>query len=312
MFEKPTVFILGAGASVPYAYPTGFQLQEDIKQLLINVPEPGVQGFIPCESHPYNPALWDELGYDREKLRNLFNDLSHAATYSIDKFLERKPVHIALGKLLIAYTLKKKEYVHNLHIELRKSNWYAELINRLDLAPENMDDLKISFVTFNYDRSLEYFFYHLLKNRSVDEKKAVEAFKKIEIVHVYGGFGNFPWEKDGIPYDRAITPAILKRLAEGIKIMSDERETTDDLKNARRLIEKAGNIYFIGFGYDQDNLKRLNMPYNSVINAGKAGTTVGLSHSDRNRMESHFHGGMFLAPSNMDIMQFLEQAIEYR
>jgi hypothetical protein len=30
MIDRSTVFILGAGASVPYGYPTGFQLRNDI------------------------------------------------------------------------------------------------------------------------------------------------------------------------------------------------------------------------------------------------------------------------------------------
>lgn len=307
MINKTTVFILGAGASVPFHYPTGFELQEKIKQLLRNVPTR--DNVIVNENFPYQPALWNELGFSRERLRMFFDDFSHSATYSIDKFLERRPDHMDLGKLLIAHVLKREEQAHLLHMGLKEDNWYAELANRLDLTADNIGDFRLSFVTFNYDRSLEYFLYYLLKNRTTDIKKAHEAFKKMEIVHVYGGFGNFPWEGGGIPYDYNVTPEILKRFANGIKIMSDERET-DELKSAKRLVEKADYIYFIGFGYDEDNLKRLTITFKPSIIANVKGTALGLSFSDRIRLKEYFET-ITLANPEEGIMKFLDRYVEY-
>lgn len=307
MINKKTVFILGSGASAPFNYPTGFELQEEIKQFLRNVPK-GENILLPKNSS-YQPALWNELGFSREKLLMFFNDFSHSATYSMDKFLERRPDHMDLGKLLIAYVLKQKEQAHLLHGGLREDNWYAELANRLDFTPDNINDFKLSFINFNYDRSLEYFMYYLLRNKTTDINKAHEAFKRMEIIHVYGGFGNFPWDEGGIPYDYNVTPEILKRFANGIKIMSDERDT-EELKISKELIDKADYIYFIGFGYDENNLKRLGVSYRILKRGRFSGTAFNLKPSDRIRVTEYLHG-ISLAKSNETIMNFLDQYVYY-
>jgi hypothetical protein len=238
-----------------------------------------------------------------------FNDFSHSATYSIDKFLERRPDHIELGKLLIANILRQKEQAHYLHIGLTDTNWYAELVNRLDLNPDNINSLKLSFITFNYDRSLEYFLFYLLKNKTTDAQKAHEAFKKLGIIHVYGGFGNFPWDEGGIPYNQNVTPEIIKRFANGIKIMSDERDTIE-LGMAKALIDRADYICFIGFGYDENNLKRLGIS-RRIMEEGKFfGTAFNLKHSDRMRARDYICG-INLAKSDETIMSFLDQYVFY-
>jgi len=303
MIIKSSVFILGAGASVPYSYPTGFELQEEIKNYLKNVdlqPDKEVQ-----------LKLWDDLGFKLIQLKKFYTDFSHSATYSVDKFLERRPDHIELGKLLIAFVLKKKEHAYSLAINLKESNWYADLANRLDMAPDNVSGLKVSFVTLNYDRSLEYFLYNMLKHKTTDEVKALEAFKSIKIIHVYGGFNNFPWESEGISYDDVVTKDILTKYSSGIKIMSDERQT-DDLKKAQEFISLAHNVYFIGFGYDRKNLERLGFQYHQSMGQNieyLTGTAFGMKNTEINDAEDFTQG--VIAPSTVTIMDFIDSYVKY-
>ena len=98
-----TVFILGAGASVPYGYPTGFELNEKIKNFLLNRPESlGVAAKSQFEEFK---VLFD-LEYTIENLKKFYDALSKSVTISIDKFLENRPDLLELGRMLIVYELK--------------------------------------------------------------------------------------------------------------------------------------------------------------------------------------------------------------
>ena len=137
--EKNTVFILGAGASVPYGYPTGFDLSQQIK---------GYLGNLVTESlgmHEHLAPMLRELGHGIKELKEFYECFFGAATYSIDKFLENRPDFGMLGKLLIAYFLKVKEGPNLIFNRLRENNWYAELFNRLDVTVDNAKKLQHFF-----------------------------------------------------------------------------------------------------------------------------------------------------------------------
>jgi len=127
---------------------------------------------------------------------------------------------------------------------------------------------------------LEFFIYNVLKERTTKSQDIiVSAFNSIPIVHVYGCLGNLPWSKDGgIEYSYEFEPEDIKKMASGINIMSEERET-EELKKAHELLRDAKNIYFLGFGYDELNLDRLEITKYG-INKKMRGTSYGLSEKD--------------------------------
>lgn len=286
MIKTDSVFILGAGASVPYGYPTGFELAEGIKTFLLNFPyDPKVASKDMAEVHNFFNQLVSPL----PKLKQFYDALLKASTYSIDKFLENRPDYLELGKLLIAYMLKKKEHEFNLFINLKEKNWYAELFNRIDANVENISKNRISFITFNYDRSLEFFLYNLLKSRSTKrDEDILQAFNSIHIIHVYGSLGCFPWESScPIPYSYEFTPDHIKKMSANIQIMSNEGET-EEFRAAHKLLNQARNIYFIGFGYDFSNLHRLKIieyAKNKVVK----GTVIGIPLTLQKEIESFFN-----------------------
>ena len=54
----------------------------------------------------------------------------------------------------------------------------------------------VAFITFNYDRSLEFFLLTTLKNRyQKTEQECAAKLKNIPIVHLYGKLALLPWEK---------------------------------------------------------------------------------------------------------------------
>jgi len=310
LITKNTVFILGAGASVPYGYPTGFNLSQEIKISLQNV-----NTGIPEIREDLLP-LFNELGYGTKELMEFYECFLNAATYSVDKFLENRPDFEVLGKLLIAYFLKRKENSHQLFIGLRESNWYAELFNRLDVIIYNIKNYKISFITFNYDRSLEFFLHSFLKNRTTrNSKDILDALSCIPIVHVYGSLGNLPWEQDnGIDYDYKVNPSQIKRMAEGIDIMSGEKDSVQ-LKRAQKLLLNSHYIYFIGFGYDKTNLRRLKIHDLTNVTEVIKGTSIGIDQSRQREIYDFLHIGsypVFIADNQTEIMEFLENFVIFQ
>jgi hypothetical protein len=318
--EENTLFILGAGASVPYGYPTGFQLSQEIKSCLQNI-HIDRQSWQPQQENLFD--VLNKLGYKVEQLEQFYRCFLGAAVYSVDKFLEKRPDHQDLGKLLIAYVLKRKEDSHRLFIKLQEDNWYVELFNRLDVTVNNIADCRISFLTFNYDRSLEVFLHSILESRTTKTSEAViGAMASLPIVHVYGGLGNLPWTKsNGIAYDYNILPDQLKSMAEGIDIMSSERDSVQ-WERAHDLILNSTYIYFIGFGYDETNLSRLKIR-DCMKEKTIKGTAAGIKHSRRSEITNFFDLGernvydrmgsyIELADEKTSIMEFLDSTVVFQ
>jgi hypothetical protein len=61
--------------------------------------------------------------------------------------------------------------------------------------------------------------------------------------------------------------------------MSEKQEDARVFQMAYRLLNEAGYIYFLGFGYHQTNLRRLGMA-NLKEKANKFGTSLGLGKAE--------------------------------
>ena len=140
------------------------------------------------------------------------------------------------------------------------------LYSRMNSLFEDFDKNKISFITFNYDRSLEQFLFKALKSTfNKPEKECAEKLSKIPIVHLYGQLDPLPWQaKEGEDFPYLPAHKIAGRIVkarENIKLISEERdvEKSEAFKEAYELIKKAKKIYFLGFSFDETNLKRLNI-----------------------------------------------------
>ena len=93
MINKPTVFILGAGASEPYGFPVSRGLVEEAVGMLRQPEEPRLR------------MLQDVCGCSTEGMARFADSLEHAATPSIDAFLEGRKDYLELGRAVIAALL---------------------------------------------------------------------------------------------------------------------------------------------------------------------------------------------------------------
>jgi hypothetical protein len=243
-----TVFILGAGASVPYGFPTGGELVGNI-----------IGGRFPPDSvvarHPQ------------------FNDfranLAGAKARSVDIFLSRDKQREfeSIGKLAIAENLLFCEAHEKIFGPDIKDDWYEYVFNTVlerttDLA--EVAELPLAFITFNFDRSLEHFLYVYLKSNFPNnvDAEVIEVIGRIKIVHVHGYLGPLDWQQTGgRSYGDKVTADSVMKAAQNIHIMHETIADSEDFKYARAIIELADSIMLLGFGYHAENMERLALPF---------------------------------------------------
>jgi hypothetical protein len=316
VIDKRTVFVLGAGASCPYGYPSGARLREMI-----------------C----LDKGFWDSyVGYrDRQNLgnkkseeinrfRKIFKD---SGIRSIDVFMANNPNLAQIGKYIITYEIFRAERqslfdeeakLAQESIKRRRDNsgsfdllstalfeggdWYFYLYNKLIeglVGPTSLPDFSsgnLAFITFNYDRSLEYYFYERLRNSytGVTESDIAKCLGNFKILHVYGRVAPLKWQdpKYGVEYRLEINESLLQNSSSNIRTIYEEKENPE-LIEAQNLLKQAERIFFLGFRYAKENMEVLGLP--AIISPLKCwvfGTAFGMYEIEINRIRNQFIKGV--------------------
>lgn len=320
MITKPTVFVLGAGASMPYGFPSGSQLVREICGSTIGLHFEDQNSLL--DKGEVTKILHDVFG--EFKTHEFGKALFLSQNYSIDAFLEGRPEFIEIGKWAISLFILRNEIETNLFgFNFQDRGFYRYLTDKLGTRWENLKENKLAFITFNYDRSLEHFLYTALHHKyGKSEQECSEAISQIPIIHVHGSLGKLPWQaKDGIPYGGnlkrnnnklSVANGAASSASKQINIIPDgifnykvPDEITDILTNAKR-------IYFLGFSYHDDNIKKIgvdslaeierqNNPYVSV--SRMKGTGLGL---EKKELEAVQRWHIDIPDSKIDALQFLK------
>lgn len=289
------VFVLGAGASRPYGFPSGEELRkqiidhyvEDCKEYLTAQRASGV--LIPLEE---------------ERAKEFVDTFRKSTIMSIDLFLARNPEYSAQGKraIILRILAAERESHFREDVKNREQDWYKwlwkrltdELVRKEDYSRFNEND--VSLITFNYDRSLEYFLYDSFVNSfsGIPNEKIIEQLNQIKICHIFGQVAPLKWQgQDWIEYganlDQVVCSIchniIVPSVCENIKIVYEKNENPK-LKEAQELITKAHRVFFLGFGYAKENLEALGIP-GVLKNVGQIfGTAMGLTAIERARVSS--------------------------
>ncbi len=260
MIKTNTVFILGAGSSAPYGYPTG----ESLIQKMI--------------SEVSNPMLLSSYGEQKSlsaaQIRTLIatggefkKALENSQPRSIDSFLEKRSEFLELGKFIIAYIIASEESNHELVIRtsLNKSTHWMKYLKDLmfDRPYKEILKNKVTFITFNYDMLLEKYLLNVLKaTYKIDEPS--DFFNSVQILHIHGRIKRFPWEHDdlvdlswGTPND----PKSVIQMAGGIKLVHEKTQLDATLNDAQNRIANSTKIFFLGFGFHRENISKLGSEY---------------------------------------------------
>jgi hypothetical protein len=307
MIDIDTVFILGAGASNPYGYPTGEALRD----------------YICTDFYSKFPSVFDNTTLhglkstwitNAEQFSKIFRKSS---TPSIDLFLARNHRYSEVGRLAIILSMFDAERSSKFREEIRNRNqdWYSYIYHRMTkslIDPDsynNFGNNKVAFVTFNYDRSLEYFFYESLRHSfsSAGDDDIVKEVKKIPILHVYGKVADLPWqinsnaaldylEPDVDPY-RRFSFDFLQKLKSNIKIIHDREQ--HDCSEIHERLSNAKKIFFLGFGYATENMEILQLSKVLRHKPEVYGTTLGFLEKEIETIRGAIRSGFEYSSVNI-------------
>jgi len=219
-----TVFVLGAGASWHYGYPTGEGLVESVISMadrLSSYCEQRLESGQTVQSIPkYVEQRIDsskgnagaKIGWQivRNECRLLSDRLKSVRPLLIDHFLFWNEDLREIGKLMIAAVILECEAFwlrvrrnRNSNDSAKPDDWYRFIVHKLVYGCSKSSELfdnQVQFITFNYDMSLEY---HLLRSlAAIDllQRADVEKFLQGDrIIHVYGSVHpQIPTDADAI------------------------------------------------------------------------------------------------------------------
>ena len=258
MIKTPTVFILGAGASIPYGFPSGLLLREIIC---------GASNI----NNEFHVTFREQFSLSEAEVIAFGNAFQKSQIASIDSFLARRSEFVEIGKFAIASVLCPLEVSPPLYSPATQDNWYFELWNRLMTNVSNPQEFlsnNVNIITFNYDRSLEHFLFNAILNtfKGISEQSALGLLNHLSILHVYGQLGKYGQSLSGDtrPYDSKINSLSLHVAAKGIKIIPEARDDDEVFTQTSALLNWAQRICFLGFGFDELNVQRLGI--NHVLN----------------------------------------------
>ena len=285
MIKKKTVFVLGAGASAPFGFPTG----QFLKDLIC----------VKTLWKPNQVQLLEKLGFDKDIITRFRQALQNSGRPSVDAFLESREDFLDIGKTAIATTLLPFEKTTGLFrdwIDKRnagKGNWYDLLFGILsDGVPfDDFDKHKLYIITFNYDRSIEHYLFTSLKNSyNKTDEECGKKLRKIDIIHVHGSLGPLDWQSRpvdllSVSYDSGTNPKVVKLAAQNIKIIHEGTADTPEFTQARNILLNATQVFFLGFGYHPTNMKRLEMGKIRGKDIIVRGTSQGLSYQRKRDIE---------------------------
>lgn len=258
-----TLFVLGAGASKPYGMPLGSELRGKLLALTSPGVKPTDMGTIVAGSNgqPYDEAFTGK--FHRE-----FRD---SATLSIDSFLARRTEYMELGKALIAILLLNAEQEAKLASGI-EGDWYSHFWQRVSTNPWKTFDLsRYAIVTFNYDRTFEVFLIRaMMATYGKTYEECLAQLMSMDICHVYGDLGEIPGKSEEFETMLAhgAREDLVRKAYERIELMAEHRNATAGVVRAREHVRSANRLVFLGFGYDDLNLKRLT-PHDTRIFVGE-------------------------------------------
>ena len=310
------VFIIGAGCSVPYGFPTGTMLMQNLKDFdygrkfprdpndssdifLVDLYQEHFGYSSTDNRRQYGKDYTWVLPYsEHEDLYNRLMDeivlpfsqsIRHSMMVSTDEFLknrlgQKQNEQADFGKRLIAYEILKAEQASR----LGNIDWIQHLLSQIDQQSNWEEILKQTvFLTFNYDRVLEYcIFLYLTSDKQYADADAHSFIKEMQIHHVNGFVGSL----EEIPFG-AVENGKYQEIAKRMETVWEKREKHDESEKAkyREFLKNAQRVYFMGFSYIPGNLESIGIPRDAKIiqNAKVYATAMGLSPQNRLRISTY-------------------------
>ena len=333
MYNRNTVFILGAGASWHYGYPTGEILVHEVRRFAVELSN--YCNGCAERSIGYAPKFIarDGLTKDRwREWRDIFSKVSlridNADPLVIDYFLSQNPDLREAVTFLIAWVILRREALYRSYKnrenrtteshQRTNDNWVRFIAHkRVQTRPDSsaLSQNRVNFITFNYDYSLEQALIQSLDSLSyLRHSDIVNFMSEQRIVHMYGQVRYAPYSTDGVGgFSVVENPLALfgnsqaqHQLADLMdKVYNASREinvieignkddNSDNIQVAQEILAKATDLYFLGYGFDENNNKRLGL--DRIVLRSQGGPHLKINYTnyqDSNRINK-IAGSLFI------------------
>lgn len=308
MFQEPTLFVIGAGASCELKFPSGDKLRTRIVEILkrdgqnLRFADAKFNSTILQICHEIDKDQWSVLF---QKYLQAAEQIRRGLPFavSIDTYMhahQKNSTVIELAKLAICHVIlnceqdspiaeNRKSVVQNVsHGRLLLSQdstepfWLVHLAQFL-FARHRRDNLtgvfaNIAFIIFNYDRCVEYFLMNAMINYyDIELHEAVQIMNSVIFLHPYGQVGSLPWQRGDIKAGFGKIDEGIRDVASGIQTYT-ESVRSGVSENVKNLVAGASTVVFMGFGYLEQNMELLSVDSSKVTRV--IATMYGISETD--------------------------------
>jgi hypothetical protein len=257
-----TVFILGAGASVPYGLPTG----EHLRSLILNGSPPE---FL---SPNRNGPLDEDISRLRTRELDEFLVAFRGTSLTIDQFMFERSGQSELGKKLIAHHLLPLEYAA-ISQNLFTNEWMKWLFQRWH-QNQTLFHGNVEFITFNYDRIVEIGMQIMMANAVAISYSECSRFQ-LFVHHMYGALNadvcsSLALQRTGsnpvhVSFQRNFSRSEIEIAAASIRLMPNDRPTkSSPVDTPALMLRSAERIVFLGFGFNEANISALGFPLRAL------------------------------------------------
>lgn len=296
MFEEPTVIITGAGSSMEFGLPSGKDifatLEKEAKNSISRWQgQPALinDGIIPTPSF----SFFNLISYLDEKdkvfqtqLQQIGRTIDLQFDDSIDEYLYNNEKFQEVGKLLSVWrlycSLYQEAIFNNKKILSRRDDhmfktspiknatksWLASLAHKITKDCQNVEELnqnKLTIITYNYDSLIEEGLYSLIRASGKFEK--LKKLDFIDIIHVNGKLktaSTFPLKIEAWSGKSFLQQDILQDIKNNSKNIFMVNENTDIetsavRKVARNYIKNSQKIFSLGFAFDKNNVELIGL-----------------------------------------------------
>jgi hypothetical protein len=249
MLDKPTVFVIGAGAGFDIGMPLGDDLADLIASGVSFYFEQGIltKGNDYIASGLQRIAQHQKINWEPFMLAGRMIAGGIKYTRSIDNYVHThsdKEAVKTVAKVAIVQTILEAEGQCAIAIDPQQfppqfreedkahKSWLSAFFTILQdgvIEAKNLDQIfsNLTIVNFNYDRCVEHYLYYVMQRLypSKAEGYVAELMNtKLKVLHPYGSVGNLPWQSktNAVRFGGERDGNDLATLSAGIRTYNEE------------------------------------------------------------------------------------------
>lgn len=299
MLKQNTLFVVGAGASCDFKFPTGNELIGEL-QRLTDLKRDTI-GSVIGDGTFWRAAnlLASNSGVTQEAALRVIQELHvllGGAVNSIDQLVHTHSGNknfAETAKLAIAKTIQFREFKSPLRMDEGKSyalsplshdNWLHDFsrLHYRGFERHNIESVfdNVAFLSFNYDRCIEQGLRRSFANYfKLTDQETIAVCDEVRVLHPYGSLGRLPNHSgtDSFSFGRGSDPTIVHEMSKRIKTFTEGNNDLAFKNLVTDLLDWAQTIVFVGFGYLPLNLRLLGTVDKTKSPKSVYGTATGMT-----------------------------------